>query len=105
MLSRIPALIGIGLVQFYRLTLSAVLGRQCRYLPTCSEYTEEAIRRYGLWAGMWIGVARFQRCGPNGASGFDPVPERLADNAVWYLPWRYGNWTGAHMHPDSRLDV
>jgi putative membrane protein insertion efficiency factor len=105
LLSRIPRAIGIGLIEVYRLTLSAVLGRQCRYLPTCSEYTEEAIRRYGLWAGVWIGLARFQRCGPNGAAGFDPVPDSLPGDATWYTPWRYGHWTGAHMHPDSRLDV
>jgi putative membrane protein insertion efficiency factor len=104
-LRRIPRLVGIGLIRLYRLFLSPLMGRNCRYLPTCSEYTEEAIRRYGLWAGAWIGLSRFQRCGPNGASGFDPVPETLPGRAAWYLPWRYGHWTGAHMNPDSRLDI
>ena len=102
---RLPGLAGIGLIKIYRLFLSPIMGRNCRYLPTCSEYTEEAIGKYGLWAGTWIGFARFQRCGPNGASGFDPVPETLPERAAWYLPWRYGHWTGDHMHPDSRLDV
>ena len=101
---RLPGLLGIGLIRLYRLTLSPFLGRQCRYLPTCSEYTEEAIGRYGLWAGTWIGLSRFQRCGPFGASGFDPVPAALPAAARWYLPWRYGHWTGRHIHPDQRLD-
>lgn len=103
--SRIPARIGIALIGVYRMTLSPFIGRQCRYLPTCSSYTEEAISRFGLWAGMWIGLSRIQRCGPFGASGFDPVPETLPDRAAWYLPWRYGRWTGRHIDPRTRLDL
>jgi uncharacterized protein len=104
-IGRLPGLAGIGLIKLYRLLLSPWLGRSCRYLPTCSEYTEEAIRTYGLWAGSWIGLARFQRCGPLGASGYDPIPDALPANAAWYLPWRYGRWTGRHIHPDTRLDL
>ena len=44
------------------------IGRQCRHLPSCSEYTDEAISRHGLWAGGWMGVARICRCGPFGTS-------------------------------------
>src|SRR3990172_5158130 len=102
---RIPGLAGVGLIRLYRLALSPFLGRQCRYLPTCSEYTEAAISRYGLWAGTWIGLARLQRCGPLGASGFDPVPEALPDGCAWYAPWRYGRWTGRHIDRGTRLDV
>ncbi len=102
--ARLPRLLGIGLIKAYRLVLSPWLGGQCRYLPTCSQYTEEALSRYGLWAGFWIGLSRFQRCGPFGASGYDPVPEKLPDNSAWYLPWRYGHWTGAHIDPKTRLD-
>ncbi len=104
-LARAPGLAAIGLIRLYRLVLSPYLGGQCRYLPTCSAYTEMAISRYGLWVGLWIGLARFQRCGPGGASGYDPVPETLPDNARWYLPWRYGRWTGAHIDPKTRLDL
>ncbi len=103
--ARLPGILGIGLIRLYRLFLSPWLGRQCRYLPTCSSYTEEAIGRYGLWAGIWIGLARLQRCGPFGASGVDPVPEALPDKARWYLPWRYGRWTGRHIDPKTRLDL
>lgn len=104
MVSRLPAYVGIGLIRLYRMTLSALLGRQCRYLPTCSEYAEGAIARFGLWRGLWMGLARIQRCGPGGASGYDPVPTELPAGAVWYLPWRYGRWTGAHIDPKTRLD-
>jgi putative membrane protein insertion efficiency factor len=103
--SSLPGRAGIGLVRLYRLVLSPWIGRSCRYLPTCSEYTEEAIGRYGLWVGTWIGLSRLQRCGPFGASGFDPVPDALPSNSRWYMPWRYGRWTGRHIHPDHRLDV
>lgn len=105
LLARVPRLLGIGAINLYRLFLSPWLGRQCRYLPTCSEYTEEAISKYGLWAGSWMGLARFQRCGPFGASGFDPIPDALPENSGWYMPWRYGHWTGKHIDPDTRLDL
>ncbi|MCB1496309.1 MAG: membrane protein insertion efficiency factor YidD [Bauldia sp.] len=104
-LTRLPRLAGIGLIHLYRLFLSPLIGRECRYLPTCSEYTEGAIRKYGLWRGAWIGLSRIQRCGPFGASGFDPVPEALPERARWYLPWRYGHWTGEHIDPKTRLDL
>jgi putative membrane protein insertion efficiency factor len=101
---RVPRLLGIGVIRLYQVTLSPILGRQCRYLPTCSEYAEESVRHYGLWAGSWMALSRLQRCGPMGASGYDPVPEEKLRGAVWYLPWRYGHWTGKHIHPDMRLD-
>lgn len=85
------------LVRTYRYTFSAFMGRTCRYLPTCSEYTEEAIVRFGLWPGFWIGLARILRCHPFGAAGFDPIPEVLPADSRWYMPWRYGRWTGRHI--------
>ena len=86
-----------GLIWIYRVTLSAFMGRTCRYLPTCSEYADEAIARHGAWAGGWIALARISRCHPWGADGFDPVPERLPGAASWYMPWRYGRWSGRHL--------
>jgi uncharacterized protein len=70
------------------------MGRQCRYLPTCSEYTDDAIQKHGLWAGGWTGLARICRCGPGGTSGYDPVPETLPATAHALAPWRYGQWRG-----------
>jgi putative membrane protein insertion efficiency factor len=87
-----PRLAARGLIQLYRFTLSALMGRTCRHLPTCSEYADEAIGRLGLWAGGWMTLARMSRCHPGGTSGLDFVPERLPTGARWYLPWRYGLW-------------
>lgn len=87
-------LIARGLIRLYRFTLSAFMGRSCRHLPTCSEYTEEAIDRFGLWAGGWIGLSRIARCHPWGSSGFDPVPANLPIDARWWAPWGYGDWRG-----------
>jgi uncharacterized protein len=73
----IAATVLVGFVRFYQLTLSALIGRRCRYLPTCSEYAMEAIDRHGAWNGSWLGVARICRCHPWGGDGFDPVPDEL----------------------------
>ncbi|WP_428641032.1 membrane protein insertion efficiency factor YidD [Roseibium sp.] len=97
-------LIAIGLIWIYRHSLSLFMGRACRYAPTCSDYTEQAIRRYGFWTGGWIGLARILRCNPWGASGFDPLPETLPETARWWCPWRYGRWTGRHIPDEHRLD-
>jgi putative membrane protein insertion efficiency factor len=94
-LARIPAFGAIGLIRLYRYTLSSVVGRTCRHLPTCSEYADDAIMRFGLWRGGWMAVARFWRCRPFGTDGFDPVPQILPEAACWYTPWRYGRWAAS----------
>lgn len=96
---RVAALALIGLVRLYRYSLSALMGRTCRYLPTCSEYTEEAIRRHGAWAGGWMGLARICRCRPGGASGLDFVCDAPPARARWWTPWRYGLWRGTNETP------
>ncbi|MGI9464385.1 MAG: membrane protein insertion efficiency factor YidD [Aestuariivirgaceae bacterium] len=80
----------IALIRVYQLTISALLGRTCRHLPTCSDYTSEAIRRHGAWRGFWLGLSRILRCSPIGTHGFDPVPEHLPDHG-WRF-WLYGRW-------------
>lgn len=80
------------LLQTYRYTLSMFMGRNCRHLPTCSEYTRDAILTHGFWPGGWMGLARLYRCRPSGTHGYDPVPERVPEGAHWYEPWRYGRW-------------
>lgn len=83
-----------GAIRAYQLSLSAVMGRQCRHLPTCSEFTDEAIRRHGVWAGGWMGLARICRCQPWGTAGYDPVPRALPAEGSTGRPWRYGKWRG-----------
>ena len=94
-----PRLAGRGLVKLYRYTLSPLIGFHCRYLPTCSEYADQALARHGLWAGGWITLARLCRCQPYGSSGADFVCEALPANSRWYLPWRYGRWRGTQPEP------
>ena len=55
----------------YRYTLSAFAGRECRYLPTCSQYAEQAIEKNGPWKGLWLALSRLLRCSPWGASAKD----------------------------------
>ncbi|MBB4198112.1 membrane protein insertion efficiency factor YidD [Rhodoblastus sphagnicola] len=87
-----PRLAARGLIRVYQLTLSGLIGRQCRYLPTCSAYMDEALDRHGLWAGGWLGLSRLCRCHPLGDSGFDPVPKHFSPGADALHPWRYGHW-------------
>jgi uncharacterized protein len=89
-----------GAIRAYQLTLSALAGSQCRHLPTCSVYMDEAIARHGLWAGGFMGLARLCRCHPLGTAGFDPAPLELPANANWLRPWRYGRWRGPLLHGD-----
>ncbi|MEP9351964.1 membrane protein insertion efficiency factor YidD [Xanthobacter sp. KR7-65] len=91
-LGRGPRLALRGLILVYRYTLSSIMGRQCRYLPTCSEYAEDAVMRHGALAGSVMATARICRCHPWGGHGYDPVPERLPADARWWRPWRYGVW-------------
>ncbi len=91
-LTKAPAFLARGVIQLYRVTLSSVAGRNCRYMPTCSAFTDEAIARHGLWAGGWMGLSRICRCHPWGDSGFDPVPPKLPGGADALRPWRYGSW-------------
>ena len=86
-------------IRGYQLTLSGVIGRQCRHLPSGSEYTDEAIQRHGLWPGAWMGLARICRCGPLGTSGIDLVAETLPASGAWYKPWAYGRWRGVNAPP------
>ena len=82
------------IIRGYQLTLSGLIGRQCRHLPSCSDYADQAIQCHGLWPGAWMGLARICRCGPFGPSGIDVVPEALPPSGAWYKPWRYGLWRG-----------
>ncbi len=63
-----------ALFGFYRIIISPLLGRNCRYAPSCSLYTRQAIEIHGLAKGSYLGFKRICRCHPWGGHGFDPVP-------------------------------
>lgn len=60
--------------KFVSLPLEAMFGKACRFTPSCSEYTIEALEKFGTMKGLGLGIKRFARCHPLGGSGFDPVP-------------------------------
>ncbi len=64
----------ILLVKFYQNFISPMFPATCRYSPTCSQYTLEALRKHGLFKGGWLSFKRIVSCNPWGGSGYDPVP-------------------------------
>lgn len=66
----------LGLITLYRYTLSYLIGGQCRFYPSCSQYGLDAIRLHGTWHGGWLILRRLGRCHPFHAGGYDPVPPR-----------------------------
>jgi putative membrane protein insertion efficiency factor len=72
----------LTLLRVYKLTLSPLIGRSCRFLPTCSEYAAQALIEQGPARGAWLAVRRICRCRPGAAWGYDPSPGPRADR-VW----------------------
>jgi putative membrane protein insertion efficiency factor len=68
-----PRSVSIGLIQLYRKYLSPMLPPSCRYTPSCSLYTLQAIEKYGAVKGLFMGMLRLLRCHPFARGGFDPV--------------------------------
>ncbi len=64
----------ILLIKIYQKIISPVIGPQCRFTPTCSNYALEALKKYGIFKGSWLAVKRISKCHPWGGKGFDPVP-------------------------------
>lgn len=64
----------IGFIRLYQHTLSIIIGPQCRFYPSCSNYFIEALRTHGSARGTWLGVRRICRCHPWNPGGYDPVP-------------------------------
>ena len=67
-------IIAMGMIRIYQMTISRVMPSSCRFLPTCSQYTYEAIEKYGLFKGVWLGCRRISHCHPFHPGGYDPVP-------------------------------
>lgn len=68
--------IAITMVRMYQCAISPLVGGRaaCRFTPTCSEYTKQAIEKYGVMRGTWLGIKRISQCRPGGGYGYDPVP-------------------------------
>jgi putative membrane protein insertion efficiency factor len=64
----------LWLIRLYQKTISRGLPPSCRFVPSCSEYTYQAIDKYGLISGGWLGIKRIARCHPLNPGGYDPVP-------------------------------
>ncbi len=75
LLKKIMAFPFVVLIKFYQYVLSPYLGgSKCRYTPSCSHYTMDAIKKYGPIKGIFLGAKRLSRCHPGGGHGYDPVP-------------------------------
>lgn len=61
-------------IRFYQTGISPLKPARCNYIPTCSEYTRQAIEKYGARKGAWLGFKRVMRCHPFHKGGYDPVP-------------------------------
>ncbi|HEX9755087.1 MAG TPA: membrane protein insertion efficiency factor YidD [Gemmatimonadales bacterium] len=69
-----PRFAVVGLIRGYQRVVSPALPRSCRFAPSCSQYTLEAVSRHGVVRGGWLGLRRVARCHPFHPGGFDPVP-------------------------------
>lgn len=92
----------LALLWLYQKAISPILtffGVKCRHYPTCSNYSKQAIKRFGPWPGGWMTLARLLRCHPikflGGTSGVDKVPKSITKAPLW-APWRYGHWRGVN---------
>lgn len=68
------------LIRLYQALLSPLLPGSCRHVPTCSQYSLEAIQEWGALRGTWMGLKRLSRCHPWGSHGYDPVPKKYPQN-------------------------
>ena len=80
MLNKIVTLPLILLIRGYQLIVSPILGSNCRFMPTCSEYAIESLKAYGLIKGAFLTIKRIGKCHPWGSNGYDPIPNKIEKN-------------------------
>ena len=73
------------LIYFYKFCISPILPHTCRYTPTCSTYMLVAIKKYGFFIGVFMGIKRICRCNPWAKGGFDPVPLNIKGDMKWLI--------------------
>ena len=76
MLNKIITFPIIIIIRIYQLIISPLLGSNCRFMPTCSEYAMESLKSYGLIKGLFLTVKRIGKCHPFGGRGYDPIPKK-----------------------------
>ena len=69
----------ITLIDAYKYIISPLLGNNCRYLPTCSEYTAGCLKQFGIFKGTFLSLKRISKCHPWGNHGHDPIPGKLEE--------------------------
>ncbi len=69
----------IMIIKFYQFFISPILGQNCRYLPTCSEYSIQSIKKFGIFKGTFLSLRRISKCHPWGNHGYDPVPNKAEE--------------------------
>ena len=69
----------IKIIKFYQYLISPLLGNNCRYLPTCSEYTVQSLKQFGIIKGLSLSSKRIMKCHPWGGHGYDPVPKNMEE--------------------------
>jgi hypothetical protein len=74
MLNKILSYPFLLIIKLYQILISPLLGNNCRYSPTCSEYSKQALKKHGLLNGIWLAAKRIFSCHPWGGKGYDPVP-------------------------------
>ena len=80
MLNKIIIFPFVLLIRAYQLIISPVLGSNCRFMPTCSEYALESLKAYGLIKGTYLTIKRIGKCHPWGSHGYDPIPTKMEKN-------------------------
>ena len=72
----------IFIIKIYQFIISPLIGQNCRYLPTCSEYAIESLKLHGLLRGSFFAIRRILKCHPFGDHGFDPIPKRKKNKVL-----------------------